>query len=77
MLLQLVYLMLIQNAAGKFVAPSLDSTQQAVNNAPAAKSLPEGDQTWTKVSLLNSPGPTTYSIVTFTYLLVPKDMSLI
>src|SRR5215467_3745747 len=30
---------------------------------------------WTKVSLLNSPGPTTYPIATFTYLLLPKDLS--
>jgi phosphate transport system substrate-binding protein len=66
---------LIKNSAGKYIAPSLDSTQQAVSNAPVAKSLPEGDQSWTKVSLLNSPGPTTYPIATFTYLLLPKDLS--
>jgi hypothetical protein len=53
----------------------LDSTQQGVSNAQVAKSLPEGDQSWTKVSLLNSPGPTTYPIATFTYLLLPKDLS--
>ncbi|MGC2575144.1 MAG: hypothetical protein WA364_26855 [Candidatus Nitrosopolaris sp.] len=66
---------LIKNSAGKYIAPSLDSTQQAVSNAPVSKSLPEGDQSWTKVWLLNSPGPTTYPIVTFTYLLLPKDLS--
>jgi len=66
---------LIKNPAGKYIAPSLDSTQQAVSNAPVAKSLPEGDQPWTKVSLLNSPGPTTYPIATFTYLLLPKDLN--
>jgi phosphate transport system permease protein/phosphate transport system substrate-binding protein len=66
---------LIKNSAGKYIAPSLDSTKQAVSNAPVSKSLPEGDQSWTKVSLLNSPGPTTYPIVTFTYLLLPKDLS--
>ena len=65
---------LIKNSAGKFIAPSLDSTQ-AVTKAPASKSLPADDHSWTKVSLLNSPGPTTYPIATFTYLLVPKDMS--
>jgi phosphate transport system substrate-binding protein len=66
---------LIQNAAGKFVAPSLNSTQQAVSNAPVATNLPAGDQSWTRVSMLNSPGSTTYPIATFTYLLLPKDMS--
>jgi phosphate transport system substrate-binding protein len=66
---------LIQNSAGKFVAPSLDSTQQAVSNAPVAKRLPAGDQSWAKVSMINSPGSTTYPIATFTYLLLYKDMS--
>jgi phosphate transport system substrate-binding protein len=66
---------LIQNSAGKFVAPSLDSTQEAVSNAPVAKNLPAGDQSWAKVSMLNSPGSATYPIASFTYLLLPKDLS--
>src|SRR5215469_13554258 len=66
---------LIKNSAGKFVAPSLDTTEQAVSNAPVAKNLPAGDKSWSKVSLLNSPGSNTYPIASFTYLLVPKDMS--
>jgi phosphate transport system substrate-binding protein len=53
----------------------LNSTQQAVSNAPVATNLPAGDQSWAKVSMLNSPGPTTYPIATFTYLLLPKDLS--
>jgi phosphate transport system substrate-binding protein len=66
---------LIKNTAGKFIAPSLDSTQEAVSNSPTAKNLPAGDQSWTRVSFLNSPGSTTYPIASFTYLLLPKDMS--
>ncbi len=66
---------LVKNPAGNFIAPSLNSTQAAVANAPIAKSLPAGDQSWTKVSLLNSPGSNTYPIATFTYLLLPKDLS--
>jgi phosphate transport system substrate-binding protein len=66
---------LIKNPAGNFIAPSLNSTQAAVSDAPVAKSLPAGDQSWTKVSLLNSPGSSTYPIATFTYLLLPKDLS--
>jgi phosphate transport system substrate-binding protein len=53
----------------------LNSTQAAVTNSPIANSLPAGDQTWTKVSLLNSPGSNTYPIATFTYLLLYKDLS--
>ena len=67
---------LIKNSAGNFIAPSLNSTEAAVVNAPVAKALPAGDQSWTKVSLLNSPGSSTYPIATFTYLLLPKDLSI-
>jgi phosphate transport system substrate-binding protein len=66
---------LIKNSAGRFIAPSLDTTQEAVSNSPIVKNLPAGDQSWTKVSLLNSPGPTTYPIASFTYLLLHKDLS--
>ncbi len=36
---------------------------------------PGGDQSWTKVCLLNSPGPSSYRIASFTYLLLHKDLS--
>jgi phosphate transport system substrate-binding protein len=66
---------LIKNAAGNFIAPSLNSTQAAVANSTIANSLPAGDESWTKVSLLNAPGSNTYPIASFTYLLLPKDLS--
>jgi phosphate transport system permease protein/phosphate transport system substrate-binding protein len=66
---------LIKNAAGTFVEPSLNSTEAAVSNSPVTKSLPAGDQSWEKVSLLNSTGANSYPIASFTYLLLPKDMS--
>jgi phosphate transport system permease protein/phosphate transport system substrate-binding protein len=66
---------LVKNAAGNFIAPSLNSTQAAVANSRIANSLPAGDQSWTKVSLLNSPGSNTYPIASLTYLLIPKDLS--
>jgi len=66
---------LVKNSVGKFIVPSLDTTHDAVINAPVAKSLPAGDQSWTKVLLLNSPGPNSYPIASFTYLLLPKDIS--
>ncbi|MFZ0511118.1 MAG: phosphate ABC transporter substrate-binding protein PstS [Candidatus Nitrosopolaris sp.] len=66
---------LIKNAAGNFIAPSLSSTRAAVANSTIANSLPAGDQSWTKVQMLNSPGANTYPIATFTYLLLPKDLS--
>ncbi len=66
---------LIKNLAGQFVASSLNSTQSAVANSAIVKSRPAGDQSWAKVQMLNSPGSNTYPIASFTYLLLPKDMS--
>ena len=66
---------LIKSATGTFVEPSLNSTEAAVGKAAIVKSLPPGDQSWTKVSLLNSTGANSYPIASFTYLLLPKDMS--
>ena len=66
---------LIKNPAGNFIEPSLNSTQEAVSSSPIAKSLPAGDQSWTSVEMLNSPGPNAYPIASLTYLLLYKDMS--
>jgi phosphate transport system permease protein/phosphate transport system substrate-binding protein len=66
---------LIKNPAGNFIEPSLESTQAAVSNSPIVNSLPAGDQSWTKVEMLNSPGTNTYPIASFTYLLLYKDLS--
>jgi len=44
-------------------------------NASAAVSLPGGDQSWTHVTLLDAPGPDSYPIASFSYLLVFKEMS--
>jgi phosphate transport system substrate-binding protein len=66
---------LIKNPAGNFIEPSLASTQEAVSSSPIAKSLPAGDQSWTSVEMLNSPGPNAYPIASLTYLLLYKDMS--
>ena len=57
----------IQNAAGKFVAPSLAS----VTAAAASAKLPK--QTDFRVSITNAPGADAYPIASFTWLLVHKD----
>ena len=66
---------LVKNPTGNFIAPSLDSTQEAVGNAVALNSLPAGDRSWTKVSMLKAPGPESYPIASFSYLLLYKEMS--
>jgi phosphate transport system substrate-binding protein len=80
----------LMNRAGNFVEPTVNSTLAAVQAAiimngtssstanstnASAVSLPGGDQSWTHVSLLNAPGPDSYPIASFSYLLVFKEMS--
>ncbi|HET8577855.1 MAG TPA: phosphate ABC transporter substrate-binding protein PstS [Methylomirabilota bacterium] len=57
----------VQNAAGKFVEPTIASTTAAA--AGAAANMPADF----RVSLTNPPGETAYPIASFTWLLVYKD----
>jgi phosphate transport system substrate-binding protein len=57
----------IRNQAGKFVAPTIESTTAAA--AGAAKAMPADF----RVSLTNAPGDAAYPIASFTWLLVYKD----
>ncbi len=66
----------IQNPAGNFIAPSLASTNTAVQSG-ASQGLPSGGQSWTSVSLLNTNDPQAYPIVSFTYLLEYKELNVI
>jgi phosphate transport system substrate-binding protein len=58
----------LQNAAGKFVTPSLESVSAAAEGA--LKTMPEDF----RVSITNAPGAKSYPISAFTYLLVYKKM---
>ncbi len=60
---------LLQNADGQFVAPTADAATSAAEGAVAK--LPAN--TDYRVSIVNSPGATTYPIVSFTWLLVYKN----
>jgi phosphate transport system substrate-binding protein len=65
----------IENQAGNFIEPTLESTMAAAEaSAPA---LPSGDQSWEQVKLLNVPGSDSYPIASFSYLLVYKDLSTV
>ena len=68
----------VQNADGNnYVKPSLATVTNAVNNATSTISLPQGNQSWSSVSLLNAKGPNSYPIVSFTYMLEYKELSVI
>jgi phosphate ABC transporter phosphate-binding protein len=64
----------IQNSAGNWVVPSLESTTAA---AESLTGLPAGDEDWGNVNILNTPGAQAYPIVTPTYILVYKELNVI
>jgi phosphate transport system permease protein/phosphate transport system substrate-binding protein len=63
----------IQNQAGNFIEPTLESTRAAV--AALAAALPAGDASWETVSLLDASGADSYPIASFSYLLLYKELS--
>jgi phosphate transport system substrate-binding protein len=63
----------VQNNAGNWVLPTLASSAAA---ATSVSNLPAGNAVWSTVNLLNQPGATTYPIVTFSYVIVYKDLSV-
>jgi phosphate transport system substrate-binding protein len=64
----------IKNKEGNFIEPSLKTTRAA--GSAASLSLPAaGDQSWSNVSMINAPGTDSYPIVSFSYLLLYKDLS--
>ncbi|MGI0029299.1 MAG: phosphate ABC transporter substrate-binding protein PstS [Nitrososphaera sp.] len=63
----------IQNQAGNFIEPSLESTKAAV--AASAATLPKGEDSWEAVSLTDAPGEDSYPIASFSYLLLYKELS--
>jgi len=68
----------VRNADGNnFVKPTLTNATYAVQNATASVTLPQGNQSWASVTLLNAKGTNSYPIVSFTYLLVYKELSIV
>jgi phosphate transport system substrate-binding protein len=66
----------IQNPAGSYVLPSLESTTVAAQSV-ASEGLPAGDASWSSVNVLNAPDANAYPIVSFTYLLVCKELNVV
>jgi len=63
------------NSAGNYIVPSLESAKAADDQLTSA--LPAGDQSWYNITLLNEPAPNAYPIVTFTYLIVYSELSVV
>lgn len=65
----------VLNSGGSFILPSLDSARAADDQLTTT--LPRGDQSWYGISLLNEPSANAYPIVTFTYIIVYQELSVI
>jgi phosphate transport system substrate-binding protein len=66
----------LKNPKGNFVLPSLESTTAAAESLPSS-GLPSGSDSWENVNILDAPGDQAYPIVTPTYILLYKDLSVI
>jgi phosphate transport system substrate-binding protein len=71
-----MYVAKVQNPAGNFILPTTVSTEVAATSA-ASQGLPAGDESWANVSLLNAQNPEAYPIVSFSYLMVYKELNII
>jgi phosphate ABC transporter phosphate-binding protein len=70
----------VQNAAGNFVLPTLESFTAAVN--AASTTLPKGDENWSQVSIIdstvtNKDASNAYPITSFSYFLLYKELNAI
>jgi phosphate ABC transporter phosphate-binding protein len=66
----------IENRLGNWVLPSLQSTQLAAQ-AGASSGLPAADNDWSGVSLLNTADAEAYPIVSFSYMMVYKELNVV
>jgi ABC-type phosphate transport system substrate-binding protein len=66
----------IQNPVGSWVLPTLASTTAAAQSV-ASTGLPAGNASWTSVNLLNAQDQNAYPIVSFSYLLVYKELNVV
>ena len=56
-----------------FIEPTLNTISAASKGA--SSSLPAAEDDWSKVSIVNAPGPESYPIASFTYLLLYDELS--
>ena len=66
----------VQNPAGNYIMPSLASTSVAAQSVASA-GLPAGSASWTSVNILNAPETNAYPIVSFSYIIVYKELNVI
>jgi len=73
----ITYSYVINPVSNTPIVPSLTTVQTAVANPPATLVYPSGNQSWSKVSLINSPNGQAYPIVGITYVLVYQELNVV
>jgi phosphate ABC transporter phosphate-binding protein len=63
----------IRNQYGKFILPTPKNIKQAA--LTLIKTFPKGNESWENVSLVNAPGENDYPIVSFSYILIYKNLT--
>jgi phosphate ABC transporter phosphate-binding protein len=66
----------VQNPSGNWIMPTLTSTTAAAQSVASA-GLPAGSASWTSINILNAPDPQAYPIVSFSYIIVYKELNVI
>ena len=66
------YASVLNHDGTAFIEPTLKSISAA--SSGVADNLPEAKESWVPVSLVDAPGPDSYPIASFTYLLVYDDL---
>ncbi len=66
----------VQNPTGNWIMPTLASTTAAAQSVASA-GLPAGTASWTNVNILNAPNAQAYPIVTFSYIIVYKELNVV
>jgi len=66
----------VQNPTGNWIMPTLASTTAAAQSVASA-GLPAGSASWTSINILNAADAQAYPIVTFSYLIVYKELNVI
>ena len=66
----------VQNPAGNYVLPTLETTTIAAQSIASA-GLPAGNADWASVNILNAKAADAYPIVSFSYILVYKELNVI
>ena len=66
----------VQNPSNNWIMPTLASTTAAAQSVASA-GLPAGSASWSSINILNAPDAQAYPIVSFSYIIVYKELNVV